>query len=445
MLDDFKQVIDKKYSSDFSDSSRRAEFYNDLRAECKKYVSSCNPVVAYLAKEFEMRKAADEHRRSSSARTGVINVGKLHAYKYEEDLFLRKAILPDAKNHGLVMFIDLSGSMQSNMAGTLEQLINLVLFCKKVQIPFEVYGFGDAGSRNASNGEDSSEYVNHDVVIDETFYLRKYISSDLKPSEYRDALEYLFYMKSFWKTTISGYNNNDDDWFRKYYGNIPRNDNLGSTPMNDAIITAVGVVNDFRKKTGVQICNTVFLSDGESNPLYYYREVAEDGSVDHKPISPGYSRSRNVNSYLYDEKTRKTFHVGSTRGYGSDAYRAMTAFLLEGLANYCNVKVAGFYILSKHGSNAKSELASLMDLSETTIDEAYDTLKKDGVVVTGSPGYDAHFAIPGGKSLSTDEENILDGVEVGAKVSKIRAAFKKGSKKKIQSRVLLTKFIDLIA
>ncbi len=35
----------------------------------------------------------------------------------------------------------LSGSMSDHMENTVKQLINLVMFCKKVNIPYEVYAF----------------------------------------------------------------------------------------------------------------------------------------------------------------------------------------------------------------------------------------------------------------------------------------------------------------
>ena len=41
------------------------------------------------------------------------------------------------------MFLDWSGSMQYNISGTMKQLFNLVWFCNRVKIPFEVYAFTD--------------------------------------------------------------------------------------------------------------------------------------------------------------------------------------------------------------------------------------------------------------------------------------------------------------
>jgi hypothetical protein len=56
--------------------------------------------------------------------------------------YLRKvSVIPDGKNHGLVFVLDWSGSMCDVMLDTCKQLFNLVWFCKKVSIPFEVYAF----------------------------------------------------------------------------------------------------------------------------------------------------------------------------------------------------------------------------------------------------------------------------------------------------------------
>ena len=82
-----------------------------------------------------MKKQADRYARATIARTGVLNVNKLHSYKYNDDLFLKKNIMPNGKDHGMVFFLDWSGSMADNMHGTMQQLNNLALFCKKAQIP----------------------------------------------------------------------------------------------------------------------------------------------------------------------------------------------------------------------------------------------------------------------------------------------------------------------
>ena len=80
-------------------------------------------------------------RKDQVNKTGKLNEDKLWAYKLTEDLFLSSTTVPDGQNHGMMMFVDFSGSMGRHMAGTIEQTLIQVAFCKKVGIPFDVYGF----------------------------------------------------------------------------------------------------------------------------------------------------------------------------------------------------------------------------------------------------------------------------------------------------------------
>ena len=64
-----------------------------------------------------------------------------------EDLFKKVTVLPDGKNHGLVFILDWSGSMSREMLDTVKQLYNLIWFCKKVSIPFDVYAFTNEWKR----------------------------------------------------------------------------------------------------------------------------------------------------------------------------------------------------------------------------------------------------------------------------------------------------------
>ena len=128
----------------------------------------------------------------------------------------------------------------------------------------------------------------------------------------------------------------------------------------------------------------------------------------------------------------------------------MTGFLLSSLADRCGVKVAGFRILPGHTRKAKDELKSFIVNSGGNsgfdyIEEVFDVLKKDGSACVDIPGYDELFVVKGDANLKTSEDGILDNVADDAKVADIRKAFKKNSKGKLKTRVMLTKFIDMIA
>ncbi|SVB26060.1 uncharacterized protein METZ01_LOCUS178914, partial [marine metagenome] len=55
------------------------DIFNDLWSEFRK---KHQKVINYLAKEFEMKKAATQHSRSLTAKTGVIDSGTLFKYRY---------------------------------------------------------------------------------------------------------------------------------------------------------------------------------------------------------------------------------------------------------------------------------------------------------------------------------------------------------------------------
>ena len=46
----------------------------------------------------------------TTSKTGMLDMGQLHTYKYNDDIFAKVTTL-EPKNHGLVMFLDWSGSM----------------------------------------------------------------------------------------------------------------------------------------------------------------------------------------------------------------------------------------------------------------------------------------------------------------------------------------------
>jgi hypothetical protein len=52
--------------------------------------------------------------------------------------------VPKGKSHGMILLLDKSGSMANNLSSSYEQILILAMFCRKVNIPFAAYGFGNA-------------------------------------------------------------------------------------------------------------------------------------------------------------------------------------------------------------------------------------------------------------------------------------------------------------
>ena len=106
----------KKYEGDL-------KYYNWLKGAYKQFKNDNKKTVMYLVKEFEMKKAATAYRRATTNKTGVISPLKLKDYKYSDDIFKKLTIIPDAKNHGMMMLLDWSGSMCDSIKQTTEQLL----------------------------------------------------------------------------------------------------------------------------------------------------------------------------------------------------------------------------------------------------------------------------------------------------------------------------------
>ena len=76
--------------------------------------------------------------------------------------------------------------------------------------------------------------------------------------------------------------------------------------------------------------------------------------------------------------------------------------------------------------------------------ELVKKINKEKFLAVDSAGYDEYYILPGGNSLAVENEGLSDEL-VGASKAKLKTAFGKSMKGKIESRVLLNKFVKLVA
>jgi len=96
--------------------------YDTVVQKCvRKFNTNNKKVIMHILKEFEMRKKASEYARTQTARTGELNMNVLHKYRFSNDLFRKITVVPKGKNHGFVMFVDMSGSMGDILRNTIER------------------------------------------------------------------------------------------------------------------------------------------------------------------------------------------------------------------------------------------------------------------------------------------------------------------------------------
>ena len=411
-----------------------ADSVNKIRQDSKKTIS-------YMVKEFEMKKAADLYARASTSKTGRLDLTKVHTYKYNDDLFAKVTTLPGATNHGMVIFLDWSASMYNNLNGTIKQLFNLLWFCQRVKIPFEVYAFSSAYYRdNPENIDRDFQQIPkiNDLAMNH-LHLLNFFSSNMSTNEFNEMLTKLYTLTC----TIE----------HKYYYTreerltIPYRYALGGTPLDSAILAAMDILPKFKSNTGVQKVNTIFLTDGESHPVENYVTVSDYG----EEIFRGYIEHRN-DAVITDPITGKKVKFDYKLYYSDGASAKKTALYLE-LLKYRvpNMNIVGFFIAGS-GKNGNVSKNTIIDKFGTgkyrdpsnndIIKKVRKELKKNNVAVCKSAGYDEYYVLP---SMDIEFENTGIQVDIGASKSALKSAFKKNATNKTLNRPLLNKFIGMVA
>ena len=385
------------------------EKFMKLRNDSKK-------VVGYLAKEFELRKNADQLKRASIAKTGDLNMSKIYAYQLTDDIFKKMTIVPGAKSHGLVMFLDWSGSMSNHMENTIKQLVNLVMFCKKVNIPYDVYAF-------------SAEYddpykqplVEGDIVL-HNYKLLNLLSSKMTAAEFTYAGSALVQMSEYrrgWKP----------NWFQK-----------GGTPLNEAIISAMTIVPEFQKQYKLQIVNTVFLTDGEghNNKDVFYK-------LDNGRMTDGTTNKQIDYDSIDWRASRKMVirdPITKNQEFVENAYnRELTASYIKMLKARTNCNIIGFYVLA--GRELGRELHYFYPNNYMLHDKIKAEFRKNKSLTVTNAGFDEYYLLKT-EALDTDEDVSFE-VKENATTRGLVSAFTKFAGNRLNNRVVLNRFIGLIS
>ena len=388
-------------------------------SQYEQFKSSAQKEVNYLVKEFECKKAANSYARATTDRTGVLDTTKLQTYRFNEDLFKRVTVLPDGKSHGLIFILDWSGSMGTVLEDTVKQLYNLVWFCSKVQIPFDVYAFTDSYGQWKHKDEFPLPRMKKEegkLYVNDQFSLMNIFTSKVS----RNILEKQ--MKSFWRVTFYL---SIMRMMPKY--DIPPQFMLSGTPLNESLISLHQIIPQFKKENRVQKVQCVILTDGESNGLPYNKIVQR-----HWEDEP-YMGCRNISphhTYLRNRKTGHTYQFGYK-------YWEFTEVLLEDLKEtFSDTNFIGIRLLSS-GDFGKFVRRYNPFIGDSKMRQA----RKNKSYIINNSGYHSYFAILS-SSLFNDESFE---VEDDASKAKIKSAFIKSLKNKQLNKKILGEFIELVA
>jgi hypothetical protein len=432
-----QEILTKEFSDQTASYEQIANnLYNDFRRKNERFIS-------LLAKEFEMRKAADKFSKAKVSSTGDIDVSRIFKYQIDDNIFKKVMRVPKGKSHGLILLLDKSGSMSDNLSASYEQVLILAMFCRKVNIPFSAYGFGNA---DHIRDKDFPE----EIVVDPTHtygcfseneremwvssvYLREMINSKMSNSEFSKAVKNILCLMDAWSCRYGIRNN----FYR------PPSDSLSNTPMTEALIACQPLINEFKTVNNLDIVNLCVVHDGDADEIHSFNAIG--ASYNRSFFNADYQ-----NVFLCDKKNKIQQGVSKKE----DGVRVAIS---NWLTKTTGVKIIGFYLATNSAMKGavrrrlfntelnelrKDERANYYQLKEA-YSKYIKVLRKEKFLESKNAGYESFFLLPGGNELDMDDEDF----EAPSKVTTatLTKAFSKFTKNRQVNRVLVSRFIGMIA
>ena len=388
------------------------------KSRIAKFKSNSSGMVNYLVKEFEMRKSATAYKRAKISKLGQLDSKKLYAYKLKDDLFRQIMTVQDGKKHGLVFLLDWSGSMSSYMEETVEQVMNLAMFCQRIQIPYQVFAFTD-GYYDENRKVEPKVIATNENGVRGHVHLLELFSSKMSNVEFNKMIDYMM-CKPYSRV-------------RKY--------SLQGTPLNEALLFMVDYLGKFIANNGVEKTTFITLTDGEGGSLSGNETSSIKNGPTYEYDVQGQYKKVNIKCYFRDPITKKDYELGMES-------HEQTGTLLKIIRDRHHVKSVAFFIMdaTQRASTAFVRInmptgngSSDLDLSTSIL----SSLRKDKFCVLKTvPGRDEMYLLP---STSKIQDETMGKINEDMSASAIARVLGTSMNARKTSRVVLNKFIGMVA
>lgn len=413
-IEDYTEALPDIYDSINNDLD--AADRSVILSDAKKWLDTSNKVVNRMASEFARKQSATAFRRQQIAKTGILDMQKMVNYKWSEDIFRKNMVLPKGKNHGMVVLVDWSGSMGDIMEDAIKQMVQMALFCRKTNIPFEMLSF--SSNLNDSNSWYSSPEEREKMSKGEGFtssrdgaeihkfpqvILRNYLSSRMSKKEFDRAVIAMLYIAYC---------------MRNYGSPMPGRHMLGGTPLDEALCVLRHFLPKFRADNNVEIMNCITITDG----------------------CGGRGPWNTVGSGWGGIVLRDGTDVYTAPIEGEDNRRD-TDQIVKCIRDKTGTKMINFYL----DSTKKLRKDQWTNEHDPTRATEIDSYNKEGFYTarnTELQGYDERFIMRG---TNTVEDLDLDSLDESATITKVKNTFVKSLNQQNNSRTMLSKLIDQIA
>ena len=406
------------------------------------------PIISYMVKEFEMRKSANLAKRAKIAQSGVLNTSALYKYKIDDKIFKQILHVPEGKNHGMIFYIDFSGSMNSIISDVIAQTLLMAMFCRQVKIPYRIYGFTNGNEHLLGDmlrkiwdkeGERFSKYSMRrsdqvikfqegDASFDTSCCLYELFTDRQSSSDFQRIAKALIEYPT-WGVQL-----------------IP----MGGTPLNETVLNGINLARKFRKTYNLDIINTVFMTDGDSHAStrYWKHDDAEAARRSYGNMIKSsfgeygnYSVGRDT-VYITHKPTNTQVimdkgQMGRRRHWGW--YQTQKFMELYKKATGSNTIYMNIVNRVDHMTAEKADYNQW---------QMKDDIRKDGWLKTNNDYVDSIYTILSRSfKIKDDAEKKFDGVSVGdgAKIGQVKSAFRSMNKNRLKQRFLVGNFIQEIA
>lgn len=305
---------------------------------------------------FEKLKQAKAIKAERNKTTGKIDTRKLANYKTSNNIFIKRRIRDKQQNHGVVMLIDYSSSMWSNVRGVLMQTGIVAEFCKACNIPFSIITFGGIyrNEENERQWATEREHVNAPFLQTQFTMMKDVIKiADEKNYSLKGLLNFV---PSFF-----------DSWnFKKKFNKLFFKNfhlSMGQTPTDKGLLCAYEEMKEMKSMYGLDKINLILITDGDYNNYYPYCNLISN-YIHNKTVPAGidfeavfnqgrisFDYSKIIfNNYVIDKK--KVFdYEEDIADYGH--YQGYLEYLFYAIKHDLNAKIVFSYLDSEQFSSMK--------------------------------------------------------------------------------------------
>jgi len=345
--------------------------------------------------------------------------------------------------------------MQSSIGNCFLQVLQLVWFCEKAKIPFDVFGFTDVHGYAMYGDAFYKSY--HDFHNNPANEGKQFIHP-LQPEVARSCPTGILYENA---RLIHLASSKDDAKKREQllsmlYGSLVSADLPGSnlltlhgTPTVEALAIATEYMKDWVTENNIQIPTLMVVTDGAPNGV----------SVKDLETANLYRYCSNSTITVVNEMLGTVERVHTKDTPGLCMGNMVISTMLNSLRAKLNARCIGMYV----GGNRMNDQTFMgfcmshkeredfygdrrnhnMEVSDLPRYAAAEEAYKDGCVVVHPdifPGYDSYFLTKTPKIVK-DEDAIAD----GGTFTKIKNTFIKTMAKRSGNRVFLTRYVDIVA